>query len=228
MFDIILLDLDDTILDFTATERKSMIRMLNAFGITPTEELLSRYHVINKSLWLMLERGELTREQVGTRRFELLFSELGIQAEPVQCEQLYRRFLSEGDDVLPGAAEAVAKLHGKYRLFAATNSTVAVQEGRLHHTGLRQYFEDLFISESLEAYKPSVEFFTRAFEKIPCFDPSRALMVGDSLSSDIRGGNNAGIATCWINPKRLPCREGIRVDYEIESIRDLPALLEAL
>ena len=228
MIEILLLDLDDTILDFAATERKSMTRFLLAHDIEPTEEILQRYHQINLELWLALERGELNRDEVGSRRFELLFGELGIQADPLACENMYRQFLAKGDDVLPGAVEAVKKLAEKYRLFAASNSTQSIQEGRLRSTGLRQYFEDVFVSEGLEAYKPSMNFFRQVFERIPNFDPEKAMMVGDSLTSDMLGGTNAGIATCWINPKHKPGREGIRVDHEIESIAQLFALLEGL
>lgn len=228
MIEFLFLDLDDTILDFAATERKSMIRLLKMIGIEPTEEVLHRYHVINRIHWEMLEKGQLTREEVGTRRFEVLFSELGVQADPRACETSYRQFLSEGDDVLPGAREALQQLQKHYRLFAATNSTLYVQTGRLARTGLRSCFEDVFVSEEVGANKPSEAFFSRSFAKIEGFDKSKAMMVGDSLTSDILGGNNAGILTCWINPKHRPRREGIRVDHEIESICHLPALLEAL
>ena len=116
MIEILLLDLDDTILDFAATERKSMTRFLLAHDIEPTEEILQRYHQINLELWLALERGELNRDEVGSRRFELLFGELGIQADPLACENMYRQFLAEGDDVLPGAVEAVKKLAEKFSM----------------------------------------------------------------------------------------------------------------
>lgn len=226
-YEFLLLDLDDTILDFGATERKSITRLLEGVGVTPTEDIIHRYHVINLEHWKMLERGELTRDQLGTRRFDALFGELGVAVSTPECEELYRRYLSEGDDVLPGAAEALASLSKKYRLFAATNSTVQVQAGRLEKTGLGIYFEKLFISEELGVNKPSAEFFSRAFAQIPDFAPDRAIMVGDSLSSDMQGGKNAGIATCWINPRHA---DGSRVapDYEIENLTQLEDLLETL
>ena len=228
MFEILLLDLDDTILDFAATERKGMIRLLEYIGVQPTEEVLHRYHVINLRHWEMLEKGQLTREQLGPSRFAVLFSELGITADPLQCQALYRQYLSEGDDVLPGAREALERLRGRYRLFAATNSSVYVQNGRLARTGLRPCFENVFVSEELGADKPSEAFFCRCFAQIEGFRKEKAMMVGDSLTSDILGGNNAGIATCWINPKHRPRREGIRVDHEIETLSQLPVLLETL
>lgn len=227
MIEFLFLDLDDTVLDFAATEHKSITRLLETVGITPTDEIIHRYHVINLEHWQRLERGEITRQQI-SNRFDVLFQELGVPVSTPQCEKLYRQFLSEGNDVLPGAAEALKQLSRKYRLFAATNSTAFVQHGRLERTGLGVYFEKLFISEEIGVNKPNAEFFRRAFAQIPDFDPKKAMMVGDSLTSDILGGKNAGIATCWVNPRHAPTRNGIVPDYEIEALPQLEALLEHL
>lgn len=226
-YEFLFLDLDDTVLDFGATERKSIARLLNAVGVEPTEEIIHRYHVINLEHWRRLERGEITRAQI-SNRFDVLFAELGVNVSTPECEKLYRQYLSEGNDVLPGAPEALAQLQKKYRLFAATNSTAIVQQGRLARTGLGVYFEKLFISEEIGANKPSPLFFERAFAQIPDFDRSKALMVGDSLTSDILGGINAGIKTCWINPKHRPVREDIQPDHQIESICQLESLLQTI
>ena len=224
-YEYLFLDLDDTIFDFAATERKSIKKVLDIVGVAPTEEILHRYHVINLDHWKMLERGEITRDELGTRRFEVLFRELGVQADAKVCEDHYRQFLSEGDDVLPGAAQAMEALSKKYRLFAATNSTVPVQLGRLERTGLGKYFEQLFISEDLGASKPNPRLYELAFARIENFCKEKAVMVGDSLSSDIQGGKNAGITTVWINHRHA---DGSRVgpDYEIESLAQLEELLE--
>ena len=226
-YEYLFLDLDDTILDFAATERKSLVRVLQILNIEPTEELLHRYHVINLDHWKMLERGELTREQLGVRRFEVLFNELGIEVDAQECENYYSRFLGEGDDILPGADVALESLSKKYRLFAATNSSVAVQVGRLAKTGLGKYFEQVFISEEIGVNKPDANFFLTAFARIPGFDKEKAVMIGDSLSSDIQGGKNAGITTVWINHRKA---DGSRVgpDHEIESLTQLEELLETL
>ena len=146
-------------------------------------------------------------------------------ADAALCAQLYHDHLSRVHDFLPGAWEAVQNLHRKYRLFLASNGTAHVQAQRLRDTGLQQYFEDIFISEELGADKPSREFFARSFARIPDFDPSRAMIVGDSLTSDILGGKNAGIATCWVNPHGKKAPEDIQPDYEISSIAELEALL---
>lgn len=225
MLEFLFLDLDDTVLDFGATERKSISRLLRTVGVEPTDEIIHRYHVINLEHWRRLERGEISRDQI-SHRFDVLFGELGVAVSTPECERLYRQFLSEGEDVLPGAADALAALQGKYRIFAATNSTVAVQTGRLARTGLREYFEQLFMSEELGAYKPDPEFFRRAFARIDGFDPNRAMIVGDSLTSDILGGIHAGIATCWLNPAGRQHPAHIRPDCQIQSIAGLPRILK--
>jgi len=227
VIEFLFLDLDDTILDFGATERKSIARLLETVGVTPTEEIIHRYHVINLEHWKRLERGEITRDQI-SNRFHVLFAELGVSVSTQRCEELYRQYLSEGTDALPGAMEAVADLHKKYRLFLASNGTASVQAGRLARTGLGAYFEKCFISEELGANKPAREFFERAIAQIPGFDPEKAMMVGDSLTSDILGGINAGIRTCWVNTQHRKSREDIQPDFELESLCQLPALLEKM
>ena len=227
MIEFVFLDLDDTILDFEVTERKSISRLLEQLGVVPTEEIVHRYHVINLDHWKRLERGEITREQINNR-FDVLFGELGMSVSTQECEVLYRQFLSEGTDYMPGAQNVVEQLSNKYRLFLASNGTASVQAGRLRLTGLNAYFEKSFVSEEIGANKPSSLFFERAFAQIPGFEKEKAIMVGDSLTSDILGGINAGIKTCWVNPKHRPVRSDIQPDYEIESICQLEKLLETI
>ena len=227
MYEFIFLDLDDTILDFGATERKSIARLLRHFGIVPTDKIIQRYRVINLEHWRRLERGEITRAQI-SNRFDVLFSELGVEGNTPECERLFRQYLSEGTDVIPGAPEALKQLCKKYRVFAASNSTAQVQAGRLSRTGLDVRFEKIFVSERMGAYKPSPIFFEHAFAQIPGFDKDKAIMVGDSLTSDVLGGIHAGIKTCWINPNHLPGQVDIRPDFEIENITQLEELLERI
>lgn len=227
MIEFLFLDLDDTILDFHKAERLAVGKTLEQFGIRPTDEVLSSYHEINLRHWQMLERGELTREQVLVNRFGVLFETLGVTADPVLCARTYEHNLSIGHYFLPGAEEAVKRLHEKYRLFLASNGTASVQHSRLTSSGLYPYFEQVFISQKLGFNKPAKEYFDACYARIPDFDPKRALMVGDSLTSDILGGIHGGIATCWVNPSHKKA-EGILPDYEIESITQLEALLETL
>ena len=228
MFEFLFLDLDDTILDFQKAEHVALSKTLREFGLEPTERVLKRYNLINKAHWEALERKELTREQVLVGRFQVLFEEMGITVEPVQVARSYEHNLSIGHWFLPGAEEAVERLSKKYKLYLASNGTAKVQAGRLASANISRFFEEVFVSQEIGANKPSPEYFERCFARIPGLDKSKTIMVGDSLTSDILGGQNAGIATCWVNPHHKQGREDIRVDYEIESLSQLEALLEGL
>ena len=225
MFEFVFLDLDDTLLDFHKAEAIAVARALRESGVEPTPERIRRYSQINVLHWQMLERGELTRAQVLVRRFETLFRELGVEADAAHCQELYEEYLCIGHYFMDGAQELLEYLKPKYRLFLASNGTARVQDARLKSSGIGPYFEDVFISQRMGADKPTPEFFSRSFARIPGFNPERALIVGDSLTSDIRGGNNAGISTCWFNPRGLAPMEGIRVDYEIRALGELRQIL---
>lgn len=228
MIEFLFLDLDDTILDFHKAERIAISKTFRAFGIEPTEEVLQRYSRINKECWHKLELGQWVREQVLVKRFELLFEEYGILCDGTRVARAYEKNLSMGHWFLPGAEEAVAALSKKYRLFLASNGTASVQKGRMTSANLYRFFEVVFVSQELGANKPSREFFDRAIAQIPGFDPSKAMMVGDSLTSDILGGIHAGMKTCWVNPGHAPANPEIPADYEIENLAQLEALLETL
>ena len=227
MIEFLLLDLDDTILDFHKAERIALSKTIRDFGLEPREEVLELYHKINKWHWEQLELGVMTRDQVLLGRFDRLFQELGMEVDAAACMKRYEHNLSIGHYFLPGAEEAVKKLHEKYRLFLVSNGTATVQHGRLTSAGLYPYFEQVFISQEIGYNKPDKAYFDRCFERIPGFAPEKALMVGDSLTSDIKGGINAGLKTVWVNPEHKKCGD-IRPDYEIEGLCQLEALLEEL
>ena len=228
MVEYLFLDLDDTILDFHKAEQVALSKTFREFGIEPTEEVLQRYHVINKWHWEQLELGKMTRAEVQTGRFHMLFEERGVAADPAAVTAKYMENLGIGHYFLPGAEETVELLSKQYRLFLASNGTASVQKGRMTSANLYRFFEQVFVSEEIGHNKPSRDFFETAFSRIPGFDPEKALMVGDSLSSDIKGGINAGIRTCWVNPTGEPAEGDIRADWEIRALNQLPALLETL
>ena len=227
MIEFLFLDLDDTILDFHKAERIALSRTIRDFGVEPTEEVLNLYHGINKWHWEQLELGKLSREEVLVNRFGVLFETLGKQVDAVRCARAYEHNLSIGHYFLPGAEEAVDRLHKKYRLFLASNGTASVQKGRMTSANLYRFFEKVFVSQEIGHNKPSKAYFDACFAQIPGFDREKALMVGDSLSSDIRGGIHAGIKTVWVNPDHKDCGN-VRPDYEIEALSQLEALLETL
>lgn len=221
-------DLDDTVLDFHWAEHRALSRAFREAGIEPDQAMLDRYSDINRSQWELLERGLLSREQVLVRRFALLFAEKGIEADAAAISRRYEELLGDGHRFLPGAEELLRQLQGQARLFLASNGCIAVQRARIESSGIAPYFEDMFISELIGADKPSEEFFRRSFARIRDFDPARALMVGDSLTSDILGGIRAGMRTCWLNPQGRPGRADIVPDAEIRALSELPALLAQL
>ena len=228
MLEHIFLDLDDTLLDFTRAEAIALTKALTEMDVPAQQAVLDRYHVINQRQWELLEEGVLTRAEVLVSRFEILFRELGIVRDPAETCRRYEGHLAEGHIFLPGAPELLAALAPRYKLHLASNGAAAVQRQRLESAGVLPYFQNVFISEEMGADKPKPEFFHRCFAAIPGFDPAKALMVGDSLTSDIRGGRNAGIRTCWFNPKDKPVRPDIRPDYTVRALEELPPLLETL
>ena len=225
MIEFLFLDLDDTILDFHKAERIAISKTIREFGVEPTEEILNLYHEINKWHWAQLELGNMTRAQILVNRFGVLFEKLGMEVDAPKCAKIYEKNLSTGHWFLPGAEEAVDSLHKKYRLFLASNGTAVVQKGRMTSANLYRFFEKVFVSQEIGHNKPSKAYFDACFAQIPDFDPEKAMIVGDSLSSDIKGGINAGIKTVWVNPEHKLCGD-IRPDYEIEALHQLEALLD--
>ena len=229
MIKYLFLDLDNTILDFTKAESIAIRKTMAQYGLEPTDALAKRYSEVNERHWKALERGELTRDQVVVGRFAAFFGEQGIPVDAAAVAKTYENFLSQGHFFLPGAEEAVKeKLYGKYKLYLASNGTAVVQHGRMTSADLYPYFEESFVSQELGHNKPSKEYFDAAFARIPGFDPNQCIMVGDSLTSDILGGKNAGLRTVWVNPGHKTAPEDMKPDYEIEYLADLPALLEEI
>ena len=222
---IVLLDLDNTILDFNHAERIALGRAFVTLGLAMNDEIAARYNKINIRHWEMLEDGILTREQVLVQRYETLYRELGIDGDAVRTQELYENFLAEGHWFMPGAEELLRSISGKYRLFICSNGTQSVQDGRIASAGIAPYFEKIFISEHMGGNKPEARFFENCFREIPDFDRKRTIILGDSLSSDIRGGKNAGILSCWYNPWGKANTGMIVPDYEIRNLAECEALL---
>lgn len=236
MTDTVFFDLDNTILDFNKAERVALSRTLEALGIPPTEEVCARYSAINLAQWKLLEKGLISRREVKLGRFRLLFEELGADVSPEQAAAAYESLLGIGHYFMEGAQELLLELWGRYRLYLVTNGTAAVQHGRLKSADLPKYFEDIFISEEIGFNKPDVRYFERCFERIPDFKKKNAVIVGDSLSSDIQGGVNAGLRTVWFHPagaagvpQETAGGGDVPVpDWEIQRLSELPGLLERI
>ena len=229
MIKTILWDVDGTLLDFDAAERAAITTLFAEFCLGEcTEQMLARYSVINVGFWQRLERGELTKPQILVGRFQQFFREFGLDVSLAPAfNERYQ--LTLGDTIVfrDDSLDLVRSLKGKLRQYVVSNGTIAAQTKKLERSGLGALMDGVFLSEKLGVEKPNQGFFERAFSEICPEDLSTVLIVGDSLTSDIRGGMNAGIRTCWYNPGRKSLPEGYRVDYTIFDLRELPTLLDA-
>lgn len=226
MFKTVLFDLDDTLFDFKKAEATALAKTLSQQGITPSDENISLYSKINASMWKRLETGELTRAQILVMRFEEFFNKIGATADAKTTKEIYEKNLSVGHFFIDGAYELLEKLHNDYDLYLVSNGTFKVQEGRLNSSNIKRFFKGIFISEKIGFVKPQKEFFDNVFKEISNFEIDKTIIIGDSLSSDILGGNNAGIKTCWFNSKQIKNETNAIVDYEIHKLDDVYNILK--
>lgn len=224
----VLFDLDDTLFDFHKAEKIALTKTLVHFGIDPTEETLALYSTINAAHWKRLELGEISREEVKVGRYRELFKTIGVECDPVKATAYYESMLAIGHYFMPGAPVLLEELYRKYRLYIVSNGTAKVQEGRIGSSGITKYMDGIFISQILGANKPDKQFFDICFAEIPDFSLSETVIIGDSLSSDIKGGINAGITTVWFNPKGIENDNDIKPDYTIKELSEVPGLLSQI
>lgn len=228
MIKSVFIDLDETLFDFHKAERIALTEMLSRFKIVPDEDMTKRYSLINKSQWELLEKKEKTREEVLTDRFTIFFEKIGVNVDSKKAREIYEGLLGDGHYFIEGAEELLEALYGKYDLYLASNGTESVQVRRIASSGISRYFKEIFISQALGHDKPSREYFDACFSKIPDFSPENAIIIGDSLSSDILGGKNAGIKTCLFNPTKKENKTDIIPDFEVGSLGQIPGLLERI
>lgn len=228
MIDTILFDLDNTLLDFNKAERIAVTKTLVQLGIEPKEKTLKRYSELNLLQWKLLEQGKLSRNEVKTRRYQLLFHELGVDCSPEKAAKIYESQLAVGHYFVEGAEEVLCALFPHYDLYLVTNGTARVQKSRMKSANLEHYFQNIFISEEIGFNKPQKEYFLACFQQIPNFRKETAVIIGDSLTSDIQGGKNAGIPTIWFNPTHVANESPITPDYEIHHLNEIIPLLPSI
>lgn len=227
MFDVILWDVDNTLLDFPAAERQSLMDAFAHFGLGPCpEDRVARYSKLNASYWKRLEKGEITKAELLPGRFREFFQQEGIAFDdPQAVSDFYQIRLGENAIPQDDSLTLVASLKGRVTQYAVTNGTKVAQDIKLARSGLDQLLDGVFISEVVGAEKPSPDFFAPVFEAIGPVEKHRILMVGDSLTSDIRGANNVGIPCCWYDPKGHALPEDLRVDFHISHLSQVVEIL---
>lgn len=221
-YDILLFDIDNTILDFDKSEEQALRLAFEDMGWGFSQEILQTYRRNNIAQWQLFELGKLSKDQVLLNRFVNTFMDLNISLDRVQyVADLYEENLKQGFFVVPYAHEVLQQLQQSHRLYVVSNGVVAIQNSRMKGSGMEKYFIARFVSEEVGYPKPQIQYFDYCFEHIGQVDKSKVLIVGDSLTSDMQGGFNAGIDTCWFNPKHLPNTSRLNLTYEIDDLRRL-------
>lgn len=215
----LLFDVDDTLLDFGANESESLRKLFEYHGYPLTDELLRTYHTINKQFWVDYEQGKVAMDEMLSQRFTLTMAQFGVAVNGEAWEQRYQALLGSGLHLIDDAPQVCGRLSRFYSMFVITNGVRETQHKRLKAAGLFDCFEDIFNSQSIGYQKPSKEFFDHVAAHIEGFDASEALIIGDSPYTDIKGGIEAGIDTCWFNRHR--CEADIASTYTITKLTEL-------
>src|SRR5215212_303593 len=219
-------DADGTLFDYNRAEAAALRNTFHSLTLPFEDTYLEVYRKINHGLWQALERQEITQAVLRFRRFELLMEALQVSGSPEQMSSAYVEQLSICSELIDGAYEVLQAFHEKSQLAIVTNGLQAVQRGRLENSAIKSFISELIISEEVEAAKPQAAFFDAAFAR--CEHPAKSdvLIIGDSLTSDIQGGVNYGIDTCWYNPAGEAQPDGLEITYEIKHLRELFELIK--
>ena len=227
MIKAILWDIDGTILDFIRAEHAAIKKCFEVFQLGDcTDEMIARYSKINKGYWEKLERKEITKPELLVGRFKDFFAGENIITDCAkEFNKEYQVRLGDTICFCDNSYELLKSLKGRVKQYAVTNGTKIAQDKKLSKSGLIEVFDDIFISEEVGYEKPDVRFFEHVWAKIGAYRPDEVMIVGDSLTSDMKGGNNAGIVCCWYNPKKVPNTKNLKIDYEIENLNEIKALI---
>lgn len=226
-YEIIIFDADETLFDFEKAEKDALKNTILEFDIEYDENYhLKVYKEINSAIWKELEDGLITQKKLKVERFKRLSDRLKTEFDEVQFTKAYTKHLSNASFLYDDSITIVENLHKDYRLSMITNGLKDVQDTRIRKSIIAKYFEDIVVSEEVNVSKPDPKIFEHALNNIKHTDKSKVLMVGDSLTSDIQGGINFGIDTCWFNPSKIVNTTGINPTYEICSLMELRDVLE--
>jgi len=227
MIKVILWDVDGTLLDFKKAEYVAIKKCFEVFHLGEcSDEMIGRYSVVNRKYWEKLERKEITKPEVLVNRFVEFFATENIQTDCAkEFNEEYQKWLGETICFCDNSYELLKSLKGQVKQYAVTNGTKAAQDRKLSKSGLIDIFDGVFISEVVGCEKPGIEFFEHVWKKIGHYEKDEIMIVGDSLTSDIQGGNNAGIVCCWYNPKGIKNETNLRIDYEVDDLQKVAEIL---
>lgn len=224
-YQTLLFDVDNTLLDFSAAEDEALRLLFEDQDFPLTDEVKDQYKKINQSLWRLFEEGKIDRDTVMNTRHSRLFKEYGREVDGALLESKYRNYLREGHQLVDGAFELINHLYNHFDLYIVTNGDSQTQRKRLKDSGLYPFFKEIFVSDEIGFQKPQKEFFDYVIARIPNFSEEKGIIIGDSLSADIKGGYLSGIDSCWINPEMLPNDTNIIPTYQIQKLDELYHIL---
>lgn len=222
-YKFILWDIDDTLVDFKASEKVALKKCFEAQNVSLSDEDIEVYSKINYDYWKLLEKGEIEKSIMLNKRFDDFIKYLSVEdIDSSTINKNYQLCLGDYTVMYENAFEICSSLKGVKKQYAITNGTALAQQRKLKNTGLDKIFDDIFISDLIGYQKPDVRFFEYVAQKIPNFNPKQALVIGDSLTGDIKGANNAGIDCCWANLKsESNCDESLKVNFEIKTLKEV-------
>ncbi len=226
MYKLLIFDADYTLFDFDKAEKNALTRVSGDFGKMFDDNHIDLYKQINMSLWKKFEKNEISQNKIKTERFRIFFERAGIEADFHEGADKYLFYLSQGCCLLPGAGDLILNLKNKYKLGLLTNGISNVQHPRLENSALSDVFDAVVVSGDVGISKPNPKIFKIVAEKAGFKDKSEMLMIGDSLTSDIKGGINYGIDTCWYNPKNKSNLTDVKPKYEIDELTELYNILK--
>lgn len=225
-YPFLLLDADNTLFDFDAANRAAFHAVCASFDIPESDETFRLYERCNNEMWAAFDRSEVTKDYLVVQRFRNFLAELHLARDAQACNALHLATLGESNRLLPYAEEVCRRLSRTHQLYLVTNAVASVQKARLAASAIVPYITAAFISEEVGAAKPSTAYFDYVLAHIEGITGENCLVVGDSLSSDIRGANNAGLPCCWYNPHGQPKPDDLRIDYQITDLRQLETIAE--
>ena len=225
-YSFLLFDLDHTLVDFDTAEEVALTQFLQDQGVQDIQAFKDYYKPMNQGLWKDLEQKKISKKDLINSRFAIAFAHFGREVDGEEMALRYQDYISQQGQTFPGAEDLLAKLVEKgYLLYGATNGVTAIQQGRLKKSAITPYFKEIFISEQLGTQKPEPAFFDKVGQLISGFSKEETLMIGDSLTADIAGGNAAGIATVWYNPDHKENTSQVVPTYEVSTYQEIADLL---